>query len=112
MATTQALSLRFLRVSQVKIRNTCTEEASCVRDESMLESVINSPINQQHYTNENDPTRLAAALSSRLIKNHQFTNGNKRIALLAANLFLPQNGKILQQEALRVENNDAITRAP
>ena len=111
MATTRALSLRFLRVSQVKILNTCIEEASCVRDESMLESAINSPINQQHYANENNPARLAAALSSRLIKNHPFANGNKRTALLAANLFLLQNGKILQQDALRVENNDAITRA-
>ncbi len=110
MATTQAPSLRFLRVSQVKILNTCIEEASCVRDESMLESAVNSPINQQHYANENDPARLAAALSSRLIKNHPFTNGNKRTALLAANLFLPQNGKILQQDALRVETNDTITR--
>lgn len=77
----------------------------------MLESAINSPVNQQHYANENDPARLAAALSSRLINNHRFANGNKRTALLAANLFLLQNGKVLQQDALRVENNDAITRA-
>jgi len=95
MATTQALSLRFLRVSQVKILNACIEEASCVRDASMLESAVNSPINQQHYAHENDPARLAAALSSWLIKNHSFANGNKQTPLLAANLFLLQNGKVL-----------------
>lgn len=111
MGTTQALSLRFVRVSQVKILNACIEEARCVCDESMLESAIYSPINQQHYTHENDPARLAAALSSRLIKNHSFANGNKRTALLAANLFMLQNGEGLQQDANRVEKNDIITRA-
>jgi len=43
MATTQALSFHFIRVSQVKILNACIEEASYVRDESMLESAVNSP---------------------------------------------------------------------
>jgi len=111
MATTQARSLRFLRASQVKALNTYIEGASCVRDESMLESAVNSPINQQHYAHENDPARLAAALASRLIKNHPFANGNKRTALLAANLFLSQNGKVLRQDSLRVEGNDTISRA-
>ena len=109
MATTQALSFRFIRVSQVKLLNTYVEGASsCVRK---LESAVNSPINQQHYGDENDPARLAAALSYRLIKNHAFANGNKRTPLLAANLFLIQNGKVLQQDAYRVESNDAITQA-
>ena len=89
MATTQALSFRFVRVSQVKLLNTYIEgSSSCVHDNNMLESAVNSPINQQHYGNQNDPARLAAALSYSLIKNHAFANGNKRTALLAANLFL------------------------
>jgi len=46
-----------------------------------------------------------------LIKYHAFVNGNKRTALLAANLFLLQNEKLLQQDAYRVKNNDAITQA-
>lgn len=111
MATTQALRFRFLRASQVKYLNASVEKSSYIRDEGMLESAINSPINQQHYGQENDPARLAAALSFRLIKNHPFANGNKRTALLAANLFLLQNGKVLLQNALRVEENDTITRA-
>ena len=78
MATTQALSLRFLRVSQVKLLNRCIEgSSSCVCDENMLESAVNSPIDRQHYGQENDPARLAATLSYRLIKNHAFANGNK-----------------------------------
>ena len=68
MATTRALSFHFVRVSQVKLLNTRVEGASsCVRDENMLESAVNSPINQQRYGNENDPARLAATLSYRLI---------------------------------------------
>ena len=50
-------------------------------------------------------------MGSRLVKNHSFANGNKRTALLAANLFLMQNGSVLQQDSARLETNDAITRA-
>ena len=111
MATAQALNFRFLRASQVQLLNAMIEGASSyVRDETMLASAVDSPINQQHY-GENDPARLAAALSYKLIKNHAFANGNKRTALLAANLFLLHNGKLLQQNAFQVESNDAITRA-
>ena len=111
MSTIQALSLRFLRAGQVKVLNGYVEGVCCVRDESMLESAVNSPINHQHYTHETDPARLAAILSSRLIKNHPFANGNKRTALLAANFFLLLNGKALQRHAFLVEDNEVIRRA-
>ncbi len=62
-------------------------------------------------TTSTNAARLAAALSYKLIKYHAFVNGNKRTALLAANLFLLQNEKLLQQDAYRVKNNDAITQA-
>lgn len=77
----------------------------------MLESAIDSPINQQHYGQENDPLQLAAILSSKLIRNHAFANGNKRTALLAANIFLIQHGYALQQDASVPEKNDEITQA-
>ena len=112
MVIVKALSFVFLRASQIKIINRRIEGASSfVRDQNMLDSAVDSPINQQHYSQENDLTRLAAALSYKFIKNHAFANGNKRTALLAANLFLLQNGKILQQDALQVEENDTITQA-
>src|SRR2546421_10968261 len=104
MATTKALSFRFLRVTQVKLLNAYIEcSSSCVHNESMLESALNSPISQQHYGQENDVVRLAAALSFKLIKNHAFANGNKRTALVAANLFLLQNKMALQQNAYQVK---------
>src|SRR2546430_7889671 len=111
MATTKAHSFRFLKASQVKLLNAYIEgSSSCVHNEGILESAVNSPISQQHYGQENDVVRLAAALSFKLIKNHAFTNGNKRTALVAANLFLLQNKMALQQDASQVENNDAITQ--
>ena len=113
MATIGNLGFRFLRVSQVKALNRYVEgmNSSCVRDEGMLESAVNSPINQHHYGQENDLFRLAAALSSKLIKNHAFGNGNKRTALFAANLFLLEHGVVLQRNAFESESNDALTQA-
>lgn len=77
----------------------------------MLKSAVDSPINQQYYGKENDPTQLVAALSYKLIKNHAFTNGNKRTALLAANLVLTQHGKILQPNLHQVEENEPLRQA-
>ena len=112
MASKPALKLFFLRVSHIKRLNKIIEGAnSCVLDENMLESAVNSPINQQHYGQENDLARLAAALSCKLIKNHSFGNGNKRTALLAANFFLLQNGKMIQQDPCAVEANEMIKQA-
>ncbi|KAJ5679093.1 DOC family protein [Penicillium macrosclerotiorum] len=41
---------------------------------------------------ETDIFKLAASLSSSLMKNHPFGDGNKRTALLAADAFLKRNG--------------------
>ncbi len=103
--------LRFLRTAQVKQLNALIEgPRSCVRDAGMLESAINSPINQQHYGQENDPFQLGAILSHKITKNHAFANGNKRTALLAANLFLLQH-RSLQQDAGDWSKNNALTQA-
>jgi len=76
----------------------------------MLESAINSPINQQHYGQENDPFQLGVLLSHKITKNHAFANGNKWTALLAANLFLLQHPS-LQQDAGDWSENNALTQA-
>ena len=80
-------------------------------DGALLESAINSPINQQHYGKVEDMAQLAATLSSRIIRNHAFANGNKRTGLLAANRFLVQNGKMPQKSPLDVEENDKLEEA-
>lgn len=107
-----SIPLRFLRVHQVKRLNVYVEgKGSIAQNESLLESAVNSPVNQQHYAQENDPARLAAFLSYKLIKNHAFANGNKRTALLAANLFLLQNGQLLQNDPFGVGNDAIIEQA-
>ncbi|KAL8905412.1 MAG: hypothetical protein Q9207_002652 [Kuettlingeria erythrocarpa] len=112
MSLKQALTFRFVRASQVKWLNYRIEKAAhFVKDENMLESAISAPENNQHYAGVQDPAMLAAILSTRLIKNHPFANGNKRTALLAANAFLAQTGKVLQQNSFDPENNDVITQA-
>ena len=112
MAIPQALRFNFLRVSQVKCLNRIIEgPKSHVHDIALLESALHSPINQNHYGNENDLAQLTAALSVKLIKNHAFSNANKRTALLAANLFLLQHKMRLQDNAWKVEKIDMIDEA-
>ena len=77
----------------------------------MLQSAIHSPGNYQRYETENNLARLAALLSCALIEDHSPSNGNKQIALLAANLVLLQNGKVSEQDPCQVQANDAITQA-
>ncbi|KAM0806169.1 hypothetical protein BDR22DRAFT_901400 [Usnea florida] len=112
MAIPQALRFNFLRVSQVQCLNGIIEGPKIhVHDIALLESALHSPINQNHYSNENDLAQLTAALSVKLIRNHAFLNGNKRTALLAANLFLLQHNMRLQVDAEKVEKNDMIEEA-
>lgn len=70
-----------------------------LRDEGALESALARPINKAAY-GEDDIATLAAAYIFGLAKNHAFIDGNKRIAIVAAGLFLDLNGR-------RIETSDA-----
>ena len=115
MAIPQALRFNSLRISQAKSLNGIIEgPKSHVHDVALLESALHSPINQKHYGNENDLAQLTAALSVKLVKDHAFANGNKRTALLAANLFLLQHlqhNMRLQEDAEKNAKNDVIEEA-
>ena len=63
----------------------------------MLESAVHSLMNKKHYAKEKDVFQLAANLSEKIMKNHAFQDGNKRTALLAADMFLEINGYYLQK---------------
>lgn len=63
----------------------------------MLESAVYSPINMKHYANEEDIFQLAANLAEKIMKRYAFQDGNKRTALLAADMFLKINGYYLQK---------------
>lgn len=62
-----------------------------LRDEGSLESAIARPVNKAAY-GDNDLVVLAAAYLFGLAKNHAFLDGNKRIAIVTAGVFLERNG--------------------
>ncbi|MBB3608998.1 type II toxin-antitoxin system death-on-curing family toxin [Rhizobium sp. BK602] len=66
-----------------------------LRDEGALESALARPVNKAQYGSV-DVVELAAAYLFGLAKNHAFVDGNKRIAIVAAGIFLMDNGYEIQ----------------
>jgi death-on-curing protein len=60
-------------------------------DEGLLDAALASPKNHFAYERE-DILRLAAAYAYALTQNHPFADGNKRVALTVAGVFLELNG--------------------
>jgi death-on-curing protein len=76
-----------------------------VRDEGLLDSALARPPNRFHYQQVDDLCALAAIYLVGLAANHPFVDGNKRMAFLAAGLFLRRNGlrlQVGQAEAARI----------
>ena len=65
--------------------------ASGLRDEGLLDSALNRPVNLALY-GKPDLAALAASYGVGLAKNHAFIDGNKRVAFLAVGMFLVVNG--------------------
>ncbi|MGE0666843.1 MAG: type II toxin-antitoxin system death-on-curing family toxin [Sphingomonadales bacterium] len=63
-----------------------------VRDEGLLESALARPLNAAAYNPDASVFDLAALYCIGIIKNHPFTDGNKRTGLLAGRVFLSLNG--------------------
>ncbi len=65
------------------------------RELSLIQSAIARPYSGHHRTVE----RKAAALVQSLAQNHGFIDGNKRTALIVANLFIDRSGfKLVARE--------------
>jgi len=62
-----------------------------MRDEGLLRSALERPVNKWHYEQADLPA-LAAAYAFGLAKNHAFVDGNKRIAFMTMVIFLRKNG--------------------
>jgi death-on-curing protein len=62
-----------------------------LRDEGLLRSALERPINKWQYEQASLP-ELAAAYAFGFAKNHDFVDGNKRIAFMAMMTFLIKNG--------------------
>jgi death-on-curing protein len=63
-----------------------------VRDRGAVESALARPRNLAAYEACDDVARLAAAYAYGITRNHGFADGNKRTALVTADLFLMLNG--------------------
>ena len=62
-----------------------------LRDQGMLRSALERPINKWRYE-QAELAELASAYAFGLAKNHAFVDGNKRIAFMAMMTFLIKNG--------------------
>jgi death-on-curing protein len=62
-----------------------------LRDDGMLRSALQRPVDKWQYEQAKFP-ELAAAYAFGLAKNHAFVDGNKRIAFMTMIAFLRKNG--------------------
>jgi len=62
-------------------------------------------MNIKYYSDQSDLFHLTANLSKKIIKNHAFQNGNKRVAFIAADIFLKINDYRLQRTPLTSNDN-------
>jgi death on curing protein len=65
--------------------------AAGIRDEGLLESALQRPVNKWEYEQAGLP-ELAAAYGFGVARNHPFVDGNKRVAFLSMAGFLRING--------------------
>jgi death-on-curing protein len=65
---------------------------SGIRDNALLDSALSRPQNLFAYTDPVSIFDLAASYSYGLALNHPFIDGNKRVALTVAAIFLEING--------------------
>ena len=63
-----------------------------IRDEGLLQSALHRCVNRSVYEPDASIAQLAASLGYGLAMDHAFNDGNKRIAMIAAFVFLELNG--------------------
>ncbi|MBW6420480.1 type II toxin-antitoxin system death-on-curing family toxin [Rhizobium sp. XQZ8] len=68
-----------------------------LRDEGALEAAIMRPMNKASYGTV-DIVELGAAYLYGLAMNHAFIDGNKRIAIVSAGVFLMDNGYAIETD--------------
>ncbi|KAF6811060.1 DOC family protein [Colletotrichum sojae] len=86
-------TIRFLTGNQIAASYAAhVSRAGGATQPALLRSAADAPANNNRYLNETDVFALAGILSERIILNHAFSDGNKRAAFLAADLFLNMNG--------------------
>jgi death-on-curing family protein len=103
--------IRFLSAAQIQRLYQMHITRSNPSQLSLLESAVSSPQNHKHY-GETNIFKLAGILAERIILNHSYQDGNKRIALLAADMFLKMNGYQLQRKPFATDDvNEGLKNA-
>ncbi len=80
-----------------------------LRDGGLLDSALARPLHIFHYGTD-DLFAPAAAYTMGLARDHPFADGNKRVALVAAYIFLSRNGfslRLAEAETVIVMNRVA-----
>lgn len=72
-----------------------------IKDENALEAALARPINKAAY-GQPDVFELAAAYLYGIVKNHPYSDGNKRTGFLAAFTFLFINGYLIEADQASV----------
>lgn len=99
--------IRFLTTSQVmRLYETHVTRGARPTQPTYLESAVYSPQQHKHY-GQNDIFQLAGLLAEKIILNHAYQDGNKRVALLAADMFLKINGYQLQKKLFTRDELDS-----
>lgn len=112
MKSTACKTFRFLTAEQIILLHKLAISEMGPTQPAMLESAVVSPMNVKHYAKQENIFQLAANLSEKIMKNHAFMNGNKRTALLAADMFLSVNGYQFQKSSPAHSNeNQGISDA-
>lgn len=68
-----------------------------LKDDNALEAALARPLNKAAY-GEEDIFTLAAAYLYGIVRNHPFSDGNKRTGFLAAFTFLMINGYLIEAD--------------
>ncbi len=63
-----------------------------IRDTNVLSSALARPVNLNGYEGVDDPIILASSYAFGIVRNHPFSDGNKRTAFVAAAFFLDSCG--------------------
>ena len=71
-----------------------------IRDEGLLDSALQRPVNRFLYEREGDLSVLAATYAVGIASNHPFIDGNKRAAFQALLLFMALNGQPLRADSV------------
>lgn len=103
----------FLTSDQVqRLHKKYINSSGVLTQPGLLDSAINGPMNAKHYGSQENIFQLAANLSTKIMMNHAYLDGNKRTGLVAANMFLKINGYKLQKVPLEHDNhNEALANA-